>query len=313
MGCGGALLAAMAETSSPTVCVLLATHDSSAWLEGQLQSVFDQEAVTVSLVVSDDCSRDATPAVLKSWSLGKRMKVLPPAVEPFGNAHRNFMRLIVDAPIDDAEYVALCDHDDVWLKDKLARAITCLKETGAAGYSSNVTAFWSDGRERLIDKAQPQRKWDHLFSSPGPGCTFVLPSQVFLQLRSWLAAQIDSVRNFSVHDWLIYAYVRERGLSWHIDALPGMRYRQHAYNEIGANVGWQAARRRVQYVRSGAYRRDVLMLAGMVGHDGRVVHALRQLGLLDRFWLIVNVHRFRRHWRDQLALAALFALMPARR
>ena len=71
------------------------------------------------------------------------------------------------------DYISLADQDDVWLDCKLARACKLLREDEAEGYSSNVLAFWPDGRERLIEKAFPQRRWDFLFEGPGPGCTFV--------------------------------------------------------------------------------------------------------------------------------------------
>lgn len=297
----------------PRVCVLLATHNSSAWLREQLQSVFDQESVTVSVVASDDSSCDDTPQTLSDWSKDHRLTVLPAPGERYGNAHRNFVRLIVEAPTADAEYIALSDHDDIWLAHKLSRAVLRLSETGASGYSSNVTAFWPDGRQRLIDKAQPQRTFDHLFSSPGPGCTFVLPQHVFIQLRTWILSRLEQVRTFCVHDWLIYAYVRERGLRWCIDEQSTMLYRQHEGNEMGANAGWGPAWRRVQYVRSGAYRRDVLRLADLIGHESDLVRALRRLAPMDRCWLIANVRKFRRARRDRVALALFFAFMPSGR
>jgi hypothetical protein len=81
-----------------------------------------------------------------------------------GNANRNFQYLVREAPIGQADYVALSDHDDIWLPDKLRRAVDTLTATGADAYSSDVLAFWPDGREQPVVKSQPQRRY-----GPGPG------------------------------------------------------------------------------------------------------------------------------------------------
>ena len=159
---------------------------------------------------------------LANWSTRARLHVLPQFDGRFGSTHRNFLRLIREAPLEEAEYVALADQDDVWLPAKLARAVHCLGTLPADAYSSDVTAFWPDGRRQLIRKSQPQRSYDYLFGSAGPGCTFVMPRAVFDGMRDWVIAKIEQIKGIWVHDWLIYGYVRGHGLRWHIDDEPNM-------------------------------------------------------------------------------------------
>jgi rhamnosyltransferase len=299
-----------APQSRPLLCVLLATHDSAAWLREQVDSIVAQQGVDVHIVASDDASHDHTPTLLNEFERTGMLTCLPPPDAALGSAHLNFVRLILEAPLGDANHVALADHDDIWLSGKLARAVQQLTATGATGYSSNVIAFWPDGRRRLIDKAQPQRRLDHLFSSPGPGCTFVLPREAFLALRGWMAEHLDAVRQVSVHDWLIYAWARNGGRRWVIDAEAPMLYRQHARNEIGANNGWRAAWRRLRRVRAGSYQRDVIAISEVTRGDSAVVGALRRLWLRDRLWLVAHAHEMRRTAPQCLALALLFLLMP---
>jgi rhamnosyltransferase len=91
----------------------------------------------------------------------------------------------------------------------------------ADGYSSNVTAFWSDGRpDMLISKADPQRCWDHFFESAGPGCTYVLRTNMAIALQDCLRARPAEAARVYSHDWLIYAYARANGYRWHIDPTP---------------------------------------------------------------------------------------------
>jgi len=296
--------------TGPNVRVLLATYNGAHWLDEQLQSVAQQQGVRVSVIASDDHSTDGTREMLAHWAQRANLSLLPTAGSRFGNAHRNFLHLIRNSELGDAEYVALSDQDDVWLPNKLARGIECLRVHAAQGYSSSITAFWPDGTQLLIDKAQPQRRFDYLFGSPGPGCTFVLPRNVFEELRSFVTQNFEQLQSIWVHDWLIYAFVRARGGRWHIDDRPSMLYRQHGRNEIGVNAGWRAALSRLRHVRSGAYRRDILAIADSVGESADVVEAVRRLTLRDRLGLMLRVREFRRRVLDGLVLAVFFMLMP---
>lgn len=294
----------------PHVRVLLATFNGARWLEEQLESTVRQQGVRVSVVASDDSSSDGTVELLEHWGLKERIEILPPSAARFGSAHRNFLRLIREAELLDADFVALADQDDIWLPDKLLRAVECLSASAAQGYSGNVTAFWPDGRLQLIDKAQPQRSLDHLFGSPGPGCTFVLPRSTFLTLKAFITEEFDRLQTIWVHDWLIYAFVRSSGGRWHIDSRSLMLYRQHGRNEIGVNAGWRAAMNRWRVVRSGAYRRDILAIADATGISNAAIDALRRLKLADRVALILRVRAFRRRFSECLILAVLIAVMP---
>lgn len=296
--------------SAPSICVLLATHNGGRWLDPQLESIAAQTGVRPRVIASDDRSSDDTVARLQAWQDRLPLEILPACATGFGSAHRNFMRLIRDADPGDAQYVALADQDDIWLPGKLARAVQCLREQRADAYSGNVTAFWPDGRQRLLRKSHAQRAHDYLFGSPGPGCTFVLPRPVFDALRRWVAADFDRLQDIWVHDWLIYAFVRGQGWRWSIDDEPHMLYRQHGRNEIGANRGLQAAGKRWRHVRSGAYRRDILLIADAIGERTPVVQAVRRLSVGDRLWLVARARRLRRQLSEAIILAALILLMP---
>lgn len=292
------------------VRILLATYNGAQWLDEQLDSIAKQQGVRVSIIASDDSSSDGTVEVLARWAARLPLEVLPPASERFGSAHRNFLRLIRDTDLGDADYFALSDQDDVWLPGKLLRGIECLRSLDVQGYSSNVTAFWPDGSRRDIDKAQPLQPLDHLFGSPGPGCTFVMPRAVFADLKGFVTGNFERLQSIWVHDWLIYAFVRARGGRWHIDSLPNMLYRQHGRNEIGVNAGWRAALNRLRLVRSGAYRRDILAIADCVGERDAVVEAVRRLHFVDRLGLLLQVRRFRRRLSECLILAFFILVMP---
>jgi rhamnosyltransferase len=300
----------MNEPGGPTVTVLLATFNAEAWLQAQLDSIALQRGVRIITYASDDRSSDGTVAQLEQAAAVLHLHMLPTLPHRLGNANRNFLRLIRDCPLDQAQYFALADHDDVWLPDKLCRAIDQLAITGADAYSSNVTAFWADGRQKLLVKSGPQQRFDHLFESAGPGCTFVFPRRSFAHLQHWVRQNFAKLQAVKVHDWLIYAHARHNQWRWHIDTESQLRYRQHVRNEIGANAGLSAALERWRQIRSGDYRRDVLAIAQAVGDQSIVTRALFRLRWADRLRLAMLANQCRRKRADRLLLALFFLSMP---
>jgi len=296
-------------SAAPRVCTLLATYNGEKWLDEQLSAIAVQADVKVEVVASDDASSDSTIAKLNQWAARMPLIVLPANVGRFGNACRNFLRLIKDADIGDNDYVALADQDDIWLPGKLKRAIECMVAQNLDIYSADVEAFWPDGRTAVLLKSAPQVSYDYLFESAGPGCTYVFTRRFFLALRQWVIVHYTDLVDIKVHDWLIYGYARKNGWRWLIDSQIQMHYRQHGNNEIGANVGWRAACVRFRAARDGVFRRDVLKLAHVLGENAWPVSALARIGIADRLRLMLAVGQFRRRLRDQIALAVLFVLM----
>jgi rhamnosyltransferase len=297
-------------SAPPSVLVLLAMRDGRQWIGEQLESIARQRAVSPSILASDDGSTDATPTLLRAHC--PKARLLPPSPHPLGNACRNFLYLIETASIGTHAFVALADQDDIWFDDKLQRALALLEATGADCYSSNVIAFWPDGRQRLIHKSEPQRPFDFLFESAGPGCTFVMSRRAFCALQDWVRRKAGQLWELRAHDWLIYAFARQRQFKWVIDARPGMRYRQHARNQTGAHIGPRAAWARMRDVLSGRFRQDVLALARAIESDAPFLRALERFGLGDRARLLCLCRDFRRDAREAWLLGCLFLVMRRR-
>lgn len=296
------------DTRAPRVAVLLATYNGLKYLPTQLDSILSQRDCRIDVWISDDCSSDGTLQWLQEQSRAPSIRLLPECAR-FGNAARNFYRLLRDADLSNCDYVALADQDDIWVPSKLDLSIRRLNEHGAQAFSSNVMAFWPDGRQRLLKKSQPQRRLDFMFESGGPGCTYVLTKSCAAELQSFVRAHWQDVNAVEFHDWMIYAWARSHGKKWHIEASPTIQYRQHANNEFGANSGLTAFRRRLRHVRSGWYRRQVLQIAAL-NSDGisftreciATVGLVRADGVLSKARLIGQVRQMRRSHKDRLLL-----------
>jgi rhamnosyltransferase len=298
----------------PRVAVLLATYNGINYIVNQVESLLKQESCVVDIWVSDDQSTDGTWEWLCERSNIDPRILLLPRIERFGNAARNFYRLLRDADFSACHYIALSDQDDIWFTDKLALSIQQLRERKVAAVSSNVIALWPNGRKEFIRKSQKQRRLDFLFESAGPGCTYVMSAECAAGFRQFLTDNRNEVEAIQFHDWMLYAWARSHGFMWHIEPRPTMLYRQHDQNEYGANSGWAAFQRRIAQVRSGWYREQILKISRLIRHGSSytaecaaTIRLVEKRTIMSRARLVTKVYELRRKMKDRawLVLACL--------
>lgn len=296
--------------------MLLATYNGMRWLPEQLASILAQEGVRVRVVALDDESSDGTRDWLVEQSRNDARLTVLPSMGASGSSAANFYRLIsLVAPPADG-YLAFSDQDDVWLPGKLARHVELLRSGSHDGISSSVTAFSPDGARRVIRKDYPQRRFDYLTESPGPGCTFVLTPRMAALVAEQLADDESPARDAAHHDSLIYALARGRGWSWHIDGATTLDYRQHDSNVMGANTGLGAALARLRLIRQHWHRtqaiihaRSALRVAAPADAAGieEMLGLLEGRGIRARWALAARASQLRRRPRDRAIIGTLIA------
>lgn len=285
----------------PKVAVLLAAFNGMQWIEEQLDSILRQSGVDLSVHISIDPSTDGTEAWCLAYAARHPHVHVLPCVGTFGGAARNFFRLIRDVSLEEYDYIAFSDQDDIWYQDKLERAIGEIQTRRVDACSSNVVAFWPDGRTHLLDKAQPQTSWDFLFEAAGPGCTYVFTRKLVHALKSEMMATWTDLQNVSLHDWYFYSFARSRGFRWFIDKRPSMDYRQHESNQVGANTGISSLIMRYKTIHDGwwfSQVRQIVRLMGLEQHS--FVGQWLPLGRWQLIRLSFSAGECRRRVRDKL-------------
>jgi len=278
----------------PNIAVLMAAYNGMLFIEGQLQSIVQQKDVNVTVFISVDKSSDGTYEWCCDYAKNNHQVKILPYGKQFGGAAPNFFRLIKDVNFLNFDYVALADQDDIWLSNKLSTACKIIEADDLAGYSSNVMAFWSDGREQLIDKAQSQRKYDYLFESAGPGCTYVMRVNPLTELKKYLLLKEKEVSQVILHDWFIYAFFRAKGYKWFINPDYKMRYRQHDKNQVGVNRGLAACLKRLNLVQSGWYKQQVSIISQLIELEDPIVNS--------KWAVLKNIKHTRRRLQDRVML-----------
>lgn len=235
------------------VLILLAVRNGGRHLGAQLDSIAAQRDVRWRLLASDDGSTDDSGAILTGFARAHpgRVRLLD---GPQAGSTANFCHLIAHIPAP-ACHVAYCDQDDVWLPDKLSRAVGMLARRGGgpALYAS---------RTRVVDEAlnhigesrrlrRPPSFRNAILQNIASGNTMVLDPCAAALARD---AVHEAREAMIFHDWWTYQLVTGAGGEVVFDDRPSLLYRQHGNNVVGAGIGAAATGGRVRRLLSGAYR-----------------------------------------------------------
>ena len=211
----------------PKVLVLLATCNGEKYLRQQLDSIYAQEDVEVSIFATDDGSTDSTIAILEEYKKNHSL-----TIHHHGEPHEftyNFIDAIFANKNTSFDYYAFSDQDDVWMKEKLSSAIEMLKKNSKNVYSSNLTIVNEnlDGEALMNDDSiQRCNKYNAVFENVATGCTIVF-SKAFLDL---LVRYYP--KNIYLHDYWVYLLAIYTD-NYIYDSRSFIKYRQHGCNQIG--------------------------------------------------------------------------------
>lgn len=242
----------------PTVHVLLATYNGARHLPQQWASLEAQQGVEVVVHIGDDGSRDDTVAVLQRLEAarsGAVREVRWMHAPPRRDAGRSFMLLLAHAIAEcpQAQWFAYCDQDDIWLSGKLAAAVEVLAPRSASApvlYGGRTLAVDEDDREQGLSPlfVQPPCFRNAIVQNIMGGNTMVMNRHA----AELVAASAGTA--VVTHDWFTYQIVSGAGGLVHYDPRSWLRYRQHAHNAIGSNLGWRALWDRFVRMLHGEFR-----------------------------------------------------------
>ena len=300
---------------APAVAILMCTYNGSTYLPPQLHSFLQQTHDNWQLWVSDDGSQDDTLKLLEAcrgrWG-EERLHVFE---GPHKGVTANFLSLACREEVR-GDYYAYADQDDIWLADKLERALVRLREV-----PDGVPALYC-ARTCLVDAENREIGLSPLFSRPPSFANALMQNlgggntMVFNEAARKLLQQAGADVDVPVHDWWTYLVVCACGGQVFYDTGPVLRYRQHGANLIGMNDGTMARVRRILLLWRGGYRawgdQHVKALTRL-----RERMSADSLAVLDAFvkarqsWLIPRIAGFRRDGIYRQTLAGNLGLAAA--
>ena len=237
---------------TPTIAILICTFQGEKYLAEQLDSIVMQTEAAPIIWASDDGSSDQTTAILRRYQekLGEdRLHILQGPCQGFV---KNFMSMVCNPNIQ-ADYYAFADQDDIWMKDKSARALSFLSQV-----SQNTPGLYCS-RTLYVDEQNqvigPSQAYQH---SPSFNNALVQNiasgnTMVFNQAARDLLVAIGQTQPIVYHDWMLYLMVTACGGQVLFDQEPTVRYRQHSNNLIGMNTSFKSYLARIKILWGGRF------------------------------------------------------------
>jgi rhamnosyltransferase len=99
----------------PNVAILMATYNGEKFLQQQIDSILDQQDINLTVFISDDNSSDGTLELIEANTNkhANQVHFLGQRTSSKGAAD-NFYHLINEVNVDEFDYFAFSDQDDIW-------------------------------------------------------------------------------------------------------------------------------------------------------------------------------------------------------
>jgi glycosyltransferase involved in cell wall biosynthesis len=227
---------------NPLVSIIVATYNGEKYIEEQILSLVHQTYKHIEIIVTDDCSKDATVDVVR------RLAGQYNNIKLYQNEHnlgyqKNFEKGLRLAK---GEYIALCDQDDVWAIEKIQILLECI------GYHtlvySNSRLVDSDGKD--LGKTMKEHLGMNKFISGKNPYFFMVKNCVSghaMMFRSNLIESIVPFPDSIIYDqWIALIASVKTGIAF-VDK-PLVNHRLHETNAV-INEKLRSERRRILKVQ----------------------------------------------------------------
>jgi glycosyltransferase involved in cell wall biosynthesis len=241
----------------PAVTVIMNTFDHAPYIAQAIEGVLAQVAeFGIELIVSEDCSHDATRSVALDFQR-RHPQVVRVVTGPANvGGPRNFRRAVAQAR---GRYIALCEGDDYWVDStKLSRQVAMLEGDPRLGavHTEFSHLIYMSGRWRRLERFQS--RWRK--NVPSGDVLDELIRGNFIQTCT-LAVRADLVRTYLRHplstrgnpvgDWPLCLFVAANAAIAYIDS-PTAVYRKvpGSATNRGATVDIERARLSMQMIEA---------------------------------------------------------------
>lgn len=257
--------------------VIMATYNGEAYIKKQLDSILNQTYTDIRLIISDDCSKDGTREILKSYAKADGRIELFLQSENLG-VTKNFEFLLTKC---EASLIAYSDQDDIWHADKLEKLAAVHARTGADLIWSDMRRIDSNGKV-ICESYLKQKSFPKIKGSVPVKCASKHFATGCSQLFTNAVARfmLPFKPEVTAHDWIsVFAAASLRGIAFVKEPL--VDYRLHSANVFGGknykdNIKKGMGQYGSDYAGFLKYRENVINTAHLNGINMAYAYTHRQ-------------------------------------
>jgi glycosyltransferase involved in cell wall biosynthesis len=224
--------------NNKVISILLATYNSELFLEEQLNSIINQNYSNWILYIRDDNSTDNTKEIIRKYEEDYKNIVYLKDFEEKRGATMSFLWLLKKV---ESDYYMFCDHDDVWLPNKIQLTLDKMLESDIAENKIPIIihtdlvvvdknlkliseSFWKYSNLDISDVSYNNLAYANCIT----GCTMMINNSAKKLIN--FEENID----FPHDSWIGLLVSYNNGIILSIE-IPTILYRQHENNLIGIN------------------------------------------------------------------------------
>lgn len=202
------------------VAILMSTYNGEKYIKEQVESLLNQTYDNIKIFIRDDGSKDNTVNIIRNYKQYNNKIIL---IEGKNIGFINsFFELLNYCK--DADYYAYCDQDDIWMEDKIERAVRFLEKSDSNKpvlYFSNSDYY--DETMNFLATAEKNKIYNFrnsLVECVTQGMTMVINN------KTREAIVQNRPKNCLYHDWWTYMICSGFGEIIY-DSKPLVKYRRH--------------------------------------------------------------------------------------
>ncbi|OUX29850.1 MAG: hypothetical protein CBE24_07630 [bacterium TMED264] len=234
-----------AKLDNKKVAIILGFYNGNNFIDAQIKSILNQNFKNIDIFIFDDNSKKKLEFKKVKINNNKKPKIkITKRKENLGYA-KNFL-LGLEEVGKGYDFYAFSDQDDIWEKDKIARGIEALisNDSNFPKLYCSRTAYYNSECTKEIGASnihlKKPRFANALLQNIVGGNTILMNN-----LARQIVIKTVKAENFISHDWWCYQIISGAGGEIIFDKNKTVRYRQHKYNLIGKNNGFEDIKSRI--------------------------------------------------------------------
>lgn len=208
------------------VLVAMSTFNGEQFIEEQINSIFKQEKVDITLLIRDDGSTDKTINIIKKLSSQYKIQLFVGDNLGYTNS---FLKLIQMSKKYYFDYFAFSDQDDVWLPQKMISGISRMGTNKRGNLVFTSLTFVDDKLNefgtRQFDRYNISLKSAMTLSSVA-GCTMIMDSELINEIVQYDVTLPEGIG----HDGWVYRIALILGASVFYEDQSYILFRRHSGN-----------------------------------------------------------------------------------